>query len=74
MLVMPFAAFVEQGRICKSVKAWREAALADGRLVVHVRHEGVRVSTSLRYPSSSGHSQPELCGSSSLCRIVPRRG
>ena len=35
MLVMPYAAFKAQGRIFKSVKAWREKALRDGRLVVH---------------------------------------
>ena len=33
MLVMPLRAFLEQGRICKSVAAWREQALAEGRLV-----------------------------------------
>ena len=37
MLVSPFLAFEEQGRICKSVKAWRDAALADGRLIEYVR-------------------------------------
>ena len=35
MLVMPYAAFKAQGRIFRSVKAWREEALRDGRLVVH---------------------------------------
>ena len=37
MLVTPFLAFEEQGRICKSVKPWREAALADGRLIEYVQ-------------------------------------
>ena len=37
MLVSPFLAFEEQGRICKSVKAWRNAALKDGRLIEYVR-------------------------------------
>ena len=37
MLVSPFLAFEEQGRICKSVKPWRDAALADGRLIEYVR-------------------------------------
>ena len=37
MLVMPFATFKRQGRIFKSVKSWRDAALVDGRLVVYVK-------------------------------------
>merc|ERR1719197_265699 len=36
MLVSPWRAFKAQGRIFKSVKAWRDAALADGRLVEYV--------------------------------------
>ena len=36
MLVSPWRAFKAQGRIFKSVKAWREAARADGRLVEYV--------------------------------------
>ena len=40
MLVMPFAAFKAQGRICKSVKSWRDAAIADGRLVEYAKVEG----------------------------------
>ena len=33
MLVMPFRQFVAQGRIAKSVKSWRDEALAKGWLV-----------------------------------------
>ena len=33
MLVMPFRQFVAQGRIMKSVKSWRDEALAKGWLV-----------------------------------------
>ena len=40
MLVMPFLVFKEQGRIFKSIKEWREKALADGRLVEHAKVEG----------------------------------
>ena len=36
MLVMPLGVFKAQGRIMKSTKAWRDKALADGSLVVHV--------------------------------------
>ena len=39
MLVSPWRAFKAQGRIFKSVKAWREAALKDGRLVEYVPNE-----------------------------------
>ena len=35
MLVMPFGVFKAQGRIMKSIKAWRDEALAAGSLVVH---------------------------------------
>ena len=40
MLVMPFAAFKKQGRICKSTKPWRDAALADGSLLVYAEVTG----------------------------------
>ena len=40
MLVMPFGVFKAQGRIMKSVKVWRDQALAAGSLVVHEEGSG----------------------------------
>jgi hypothetical protein len=40
MLVMPFSVFKAQGRIMKSVKVWRDQALAAGSLVVHEEGSG----------------------------------
>ena len=40
MLVSPFLAFEEQGRICKSTKPWRDKALADGSLLPYDKLEG----------------------------------
>ena len=40
MLVMPFRKFKAQGRIIKSIKAWRDKALAAGSLVVHEESSG----------------------------------
>jgi len=40
MLVMPFSVFKAQGRIMKSVKVWRDQALADGSLVVYEEGSG----------------------------------
>ena len=40
MLVMPFGVFKAQGRIMKSVKAWRDEALASGSLVEHEEGSG----------------------------------
>ena len=40
MLVMPFHHFKAQKRIFKSVKSWRDPALADGRLVEYAKVEG----------------------------------
>ena len=40
MLVMPFLAFKEQTRIFKSIKAWRDDALASGLLVQFAWIEG----------------------------------
>ena len=40
MLVMPFGVFKAQGRIMKSTKAWRDAALAAGSLVEHEEGSG----------------------------------
>jgi len=37
MLVLPFEEFKKQGRICKSIKSWRDKALSEGLLVVHVK-------------------------------------
>ena len=40
MLVMPFSVFKAQGRIMKSIKAWRDEALAAGSLVEHEEGSG----------------------------------
>ena len=40
MLVMPFSVFKAQGRIMKSVKVWRDQAVAAGSLVVHEEGSG----------------------------------
>ena len=40
MLVMTFATFKSQGRIFKSVKAWREEALCKGWLIKHTGEAG----------------------------------
>ncbi len=40
MLAMPFATFMRQGRIFKSVKAWRDEALSKGWLVEYERKSG----------------------------------
>ena len=40
MLVMPFSVFKQQGRIFKSIKAWREEALATGKLIKFAWVEG----------------------------------
>ena len=40
MLVMPFLTFKEQKRIFKSIKSWRDDALASGRLVRFAWVEG----------------------------------
>ena len=40
MLVMPLSIFKQQGRICKSTKAWRDEALRKGWLVAHVTAAG----------------------------------
>ena len=40
MLVMPYATFKEQGRICKSVVKWRDEALDKGWLVEHAKVVG----------------------------------
>jgi hypothetical protein len=40
MLVMPFSVFKAQGRIMKSVKVWRDQALAAGSLVVYEEGSG----------------------------------
>ena len=40
MLVMPFRTFKAQGRIMKSIQAWRDEALAAGSLVVHEEGSG----------------------------------
>ena len=40
MLVMPFGVFKAQGRIMKSIKAWRDEALAAGSLVEHEEGSG----------------------------------
>ena len=43
MLLMPFETFKRQGRIFKSVKAWRDEALSKGWLVDHAREAGKAV-------------------------------
>ena len=43
MLVMSFKQFKAQGRICKSIKAWREEAMEKQWLVVYDKSSGMVV-------------------------------
>ena len=52
MLVMPFLIFRQQGRIFKSVKPWRDEAMAQGRLVEYDK-AGKKKNIFISHTSSS---------------------
>ena len=52
MLVMPFLVFRQQGRIFKSVKPWRDEAMAQGRLVEYDK-AGKKKNIFISHTSSS---------------------
>ena len=77
MLVMPFRRFRAQGRIIKSVKSWRDEALAKGWLVAFEEGTGkVAIFISHTYaralPPPRSASQMLACNPPSYCDI-PRR-